>query len=312
MSRLKWLLVMVLAWAAVWSNPTGLPAEDDLHLSVMTFNIRYSAAADGPNRWPLRREMVVEVVRRFDGDFVGVQEAMPDQVAYLREKLPEYGLIVRSRLKDPNEGEAVPLLYQSRRWRLDEQQQGTFWLSDTPEVPASTTWGNTIPRICTWGRFVQTESGRAVCVYNTHFDHLSEPSRQKSAELLAQRIAGRKSPDPVILTGDFNCREASVAIRFLQGSSKDTPAGLGVPDKPPLKLVDTFRLRCPGEAQVGTFGGFRGDRDGAKIDYVFALPGVKVVDAEIVHFNQDGRYPSDHYPVTARMVIPEAAAKGPE
>jgi endonuclease/exonuclease/phosphatase family metal-dependent hydrolase len=260
----------------------------------MTFNIRYSAAADGPDRWTERREMVVDVIRRFDGDFVGIQEALPDQVAYLRESLSAYRLIVRSRLADAEQGEAVPLLYRHGRWRLDETQQGTFWLSDTPEVPGSTTWGNDIPRIVTWGRFVEGQTGRAVYVYNCHFDHASEPSRQKSAVLLAKRIAARQQPDPVILTGDFNCGESSYAIRYLKGQQ----------DQSPIKLVDTFRMQHPDEKTVGTFHAFRGSRDGEKIDYVFALPGVKVLGAEIVYSNRDGRYPSDHYPVTAEMALP--------
>jgi endonuclease/exonuclease/phosphatase family metal-dependent hydrolase len=278
----------------IGSKPLGVKA--------MTFNIRYSAAADGPDAWTERREMVVEVIRRFDGDFVGIQEALPDQIAYLRESLPAYRPIVRSRLADPQQGEAVPLLYRHQRWRLDETQQGTFWLSDTPEVPASTTWGNDIPRIVTWGRFVESRTGRAVYVYNVHFDHASEPSRQKSAILLAKRIAGRKNPDPVILTGDFNAGESSYAIRYLKGEQ----------DRSPVKLLDTFRVQHPDEKIVGTFNEFRGARDGQKIDYVFALPGVKVLGAEIVYFNRDGRYPSDHYPVTAELLLPAAAKSGTE
>lgn len=267
---------------------------DQLRVKAMTFNVRYGAAGDGPNRWTERREMVADVIRRFDGDFVGVQEALPDQIAYLREALPTYRLIARSRQVDPQRGEAVPLLYRHKCWRLDEAEQGTFWLSDTPEVPASTTWGNDIPRIVTWGRFAESGTGRALYLYNVHFDHRSEPSRQKSAVLLAKRIAGRKHPDPVILTGDFNCGESSVAVRYLKGRQNQSP----------LKLLDTFRVQHPDEKVVGTFGGFRGNREGEKIDYVFALPDVKVLRAEIVYFNREGRYPSDHYPVTAQMVLP--------
>jgi endonuclease/exonuclease/phosphatase family metal-dependent hydrolase len=252
---------------------------EPLGVKAMTFNIRYSAAHDGPDAWPLRREMVAGVIRRFEGDFVGLQEALPDQIAYLRESLPEYRMIVRSRLVDPQQGEAVPLLYRHARWRPDETQQGTFWLSDTPEVPASTTWGNSIPRIVTWGRFVESRTGRAVYVYNVHFDHASEPSRRKSAILLAKRIAGRTHTDPVILTGDFNCGESSFAIGYLKGHQ----------DQSPLKLLDTFRVRHPDEKLVGTFHAFRGNRDGAKIDYVFALPGVKVLPIKTGRADHQGQ-----------------------
>jgi endonuclease/exonuclease/phosphatase family metal-dependent hydrolase len=56
----------------------------------MTFNIRYENDTDGANRWSLRRELATDVIRRFDGDFVGLQEAMPGQIADLSKMLPEY------------------------------------------------------------------------------------------------------------------------------------------------------------------------------------------------------------------------------
>jgi arylsulfatase len=270
----------------------GAPA-GKLRVKAMTFNIRYDNPGDGPNRWSQRREIVADVIRRYEGDFVGLQEALPHQVAYLRETLPEYGFLSRSRQVDPQEGEAVPVLYRRERWQPDPKQQGTFWLSETPEVPASTTWGNSIPRIATWARMIEKETGRGVYVYNVHFDHQSENSRRKSAVLLARRIVDRKHPDPVVVTGDFNAAEASVAIRYLKGDE----------DESPLKLIDTFRAKHPGEELVGTFGGFAGRKEGAKIDYVFALPGTEVHDAEIDRYHLEGRYPSDHYPVTAEVTL---------
>jgi endonuclease/exonuclease/phosphatase family metal-dependent hydrolase len=41
--------------------------------------------------------------------------------------------------------------------------------------------------------------------------------------------------------------------------------------------------------------------DGPKIDYVFVRPETDVLSAEIVRTSRDGRYPSDHFPVTARI-----------
>lgn len=293
--RLTWILVACVA-ACVCADQARAA---DLRVKAMTFNIRYSAADDGPNRWPQRREMVLRVIEQFAGDFVGVQEALPDQVEFLRRNLPQYSLIVRSRLPDADRGEAVPILYLRRRWQLDRRRQGTFWLSDTPEVPGSRSWGNSIPRIVTWGRFLEREAGRGVYVYNVHFDHASEPSRRRSAELLAERIASRARPDPVVVTGDFNAGERSFPIRYLKA----------IGHQPPVRLVDSFRVLRPGEGAVGTFGGFRGAKEGEKIDYVFTLPGARVIDAKIVHFNRDGRYPSDHYPVTAEMELPAPREK---
>ncbi len=269
-------------------------AADELVLKVMTFNIRLSPANDGPDRWEVRKPMVADAIRQFNGDFVGVQEAWADQIAFLNENLPDYRSIGRSREKDPSTGEGTPLYYRHDRWRLDPEQQGTFWLSDTPDVPGSRTWGNEIPRIVTWGRFIEASTGRAVSVINTHFDHRSEPSRRQSAEQLARFVAERAKQEPVVVTGDFNAPEDSYAIRFLRGEMPE----------PPIRLVDTFRVAHPDAVEVGTFGGFRGDVAGAKIDYVFTLPTARVLSAEIVRTNQDGRYPSDHYPVTAAIAFP--------
>ncbi len=293
-TRFPLATVLVLSVWTVLVSPSQRLLADDLQVEAMSFNIRYGSANDGDDAWPLRRGMVFDLIRRFGGDFVGVQEALIGQVTELGKALPEYGMVSRTRLVDPKKGEAVPVLYRRDRWRLDPQEQGTFWLSDTPEVPASTTWGNEIPRIVTWARFVEKATGRAVYVYNVHLDHRSEPSRQQSAKLLASRIAKRKHHDPVILTGDFNAAESSFAIRYLTGAEGPTPT----------RLVDTYRVVHPDETVVGTFGGFTGRDDGAKIDYVFVLPGAAVVGAEINRENRDGRYPSDHYPVSAEIKLP--------
>ncbi|MHC4745103.1 MAG: choice-of-anchor Q domain-containing protein, partial [Planctomycetota bacterium] len=44
-----------------------------------------------------------------------------------------------------------------------------------------------------------------------------------------------------------------------------------------------------------------GTDTGGKIDYVFTAPDVQVLDAQILHDNVNGRYPSDHFPVTAKV-----------
>jgi endonuclease/exonuclease/phosphatase family metal-dependent hydrolase len=264
-----------------------------VRVKVMTFNIRLSPAKDGPDRWELRKDFVADVIRDSESDFVGIQEAWPDQIAFLAERLPEYRYLGRSREADPATGEATPLFYRHTRWTVDEAENGTFWLSDTPEVPGSRSWGNKVLRIVTWARFTEKETGRSVYVFNTHFDHQSEAARRESARYLLRRIAQRRSLDPVVVTGDFNAGEDSVPIRMLKGE-------LG---EPPVSLVDTFRRYQPDAKRVGTFGGFRGNTDGAKIDYVFTLPSAKVVDAQIVLARREGRDASDHFPVTAEVLL---------
>jgi endonuclease/exonuclease/phosphatase family metal-dependent hydrolase len=268
-------------------------SDDATNVRIMTFNIRYENTTDGLNVWSKRRELAADVIRRFDPDFVGLQEAMPGQIADLAKMFSEYGLVGRSRDADPKRGEAVPILYRAKRWRLDDKQQGTFWLSKTPQVPGSTTWGNSLPRVVTWGRFIEKATGRGLYVYNTHFDNASEPSRQESAVLLARRIAERHNREPVLVVGDFNSDESSPALAYLTGRSTQSP----------VKLIDTFREVRPSEKRVGTFHAFRGGDDGEKIDFVLVSPGMKVRSAGIVREHRGELYPSDHYPVTAEVTV---------
>lgn len=276
-------------------------ADGDLTVSAMTFNIRYGVANDGDNAWTLRKDLVFQMIATHGGDFLGMQEAWKFQIDEITAAVPAYSCIGRSRTADGVLSEWSPVCYRGVRWQLDATYNGTFWLSETPDVPGSQSWSSSLPRIVTWGRFVEKSSGRGVYVFNTHFDHQSQEARLQSAKLLAQRIANRPhQSEPVILTGDFNAGESNPAITYLLGQP-DT----GVTS--PVVFVDSFRVLYPNAADVGTFHGFSGEQSGEKIDYVFALavPQTTVLSAEIRHDNDSGRYPSDHFPVTATLRFAE-------
>ena len=257
-------------------------------LTVMTFNIRYGTANDGDNRWALRRDFLAEVVREQAADVVGLQEALDFQIDEIVAAVPAYGVIGVGRNDGARKGEYAAILF--RRDRLQVSDAGTFWFSDTPAVVASTSWGNRITRICTWARFIDRD-GRAFWHFNVHLDHESQPSREKSAQLLRSRVDERRQPqEPVIITGDFNAGEKNPA------ESAITAGGA---------FVDTFRVKYPDERTVGTFTGFDPAKTGGeKIDYVFAPVAADVLRAEIVRTTRGGRVPSDHFPVVAHIRLP--------
>lgn len=259
-------------------------------LTVMSFNIRYGTANDGENRWPNRRGLLFDVVREANADLVGLQEALDFQIDELIEAMPAYASVGVGRDDGRRSGEFAPILFRRDRFRVD--RSGTFWFSDTPDVVASTSWGNAITRICTWARFVDRD-GRAFWHFNVHLDHQSQPSRERSAGLLAERIAARQpAGEPVIVTGDFNAGESNAALLALTSGPEDRPG----------RLVDTFRVLHPNASGAGTFTGFTfGAADGEKIDYVLVEPRTEVLSASIVRTSRDGRYPSDHFPVVATV-----------
>jgi endonuclease/exonuclease/phosphatase family metal-dependent hydrolase len=275
------MIVSLLLSLAFAQAPAPQPAQV-APLTVMTFNIRYGTANDGDNHWLKRRDRLFDLLREQQADIVGLQEALHGQIEEILAAVPGYDYVGVGRSDGRRAGEYAAILYRTAR--LKARRSDTFWFSDTPGVVKSTSWGNQIERICTWAYFEDRE-GPAFYVYNVHLDHLSQPSRERSVALLLERIAARDPKAPAVVTGDFNAGEANPAAQAMLAGFRDS-----------------FRLLHPGVAEVGTFNGFKpGQTGGDKIDFVFVEPGTEVLEAAIVRSSLDGRYPSDHFPVTARL-----------
>ncbi len=275
------LLAAVLAGCR--SNDISIedvPPDDSL-LRVASFNIRYGTADDGGNRWERRGEIVIETIRGLDADLLGLQEALDFQVEELSQAFPRYHVLGLGR-EAGGRGEQTTLMLDAERFRV--VRSDTFWLSETPAVVASKGWDAALPRICTWAVLFDSKSQREFLWMNSHFDHRGEVARAKSGALIHSKLA--EFPGlPVVVTGDFNEGEDSPPLAALRGEL----------------LVDPFRVVQPGVAQVGTFNGFKGQRDGAKIDYVLCSSEWALHDASIHRREFGGRFPSDHFPVTATL-----------
>ena len=259
-------------------------------IDAVAFNIRFDNPKDGENAWPNRKEMVGKWIESESPDVIGLQEALRHQINDIKKVATAYSEYGVGRDDGKSRGEHCTILYLKKRFTLDKKDCGTFWFSDTPEKIASKSWGNEIPRICTWARLIHKKTGKGFYLYNVHYDHQSQSSRIRASNLIIERISNRKqSNEPIILMGDFNAAEKNPAITAFK--------------EEPLKLVDTFRVVKPDEKMVKTFHGFRGGSFmGGKIDHVFILPKTaKVRSAEIVRFNKDEKYLSDHYPVRAKL-----------
>ncbi len=288
------------------ATPTSAPAPSE-SFTIMSFNIRYGTANDGPNRWEKRRTHVFDVIRRYKPSIIGLQEALQFQLDELKEALPQYDACGVGRDDGKKRGEFAAILFDRTRWqRVDG---GTFWFSDTPEVVCSKSWGNDLCRICTWAQFRDRATGETLFHFNVHLDHKSKPARLRSAGLVLERIDSRQPAAGVILTGDFNAGEDSPPIRKIAGAkvalSRDgrSPA--------PARMMDTYRIIHPDTKDVGTFDDFVGRRTGDKIDYIFTPEGAfDVIDADIAHDDFDGAYPSDHFPIWATLRYRRSAAPG--
>ena len=255
-------------------------------LDVMTFNIRYGTADDGENRWEVRKPRTIQALRRRLPTIFGLQEALADQIDDLTRAMLGYAAVGVGRDDVKAAGEFSAILYD--RQRLHLLRSDTFWLSDTPTVPGSKHWGNNVVRVCTWAYFRDLKSGRYFYHFNTHLDHQSQPSREKSTALILKRITERGTNDPVIITGDFNVGESNPVVAAMKENS----------------YRDSFRIKHPDAKNVGTFNGWQKTVGTDKIDYVFVGPGIDVQQAEIVMDRVEDHWISDHVPVVATLRMP--------
>lgn len=309
-SRSAAFLLVVLCLSAcqrkrVLDPPRAVAVRTDgvLDLKLMSFNVRYENPGDRDTHgWSQRSVGSVKMIRREKPDLIGVQEALHGQAADLWASLPDYEFFGVGRDDGKKMGEYSGIFYQRNRFEPDTTDCGTFWLSATPEKIGSKSWGNEIPRVAAWLRLVDRTSGRGFYIFNTHWDHRNQPSRERAALLIARRIDTRRHPDePVALVGDFNSMENNPGLMYLTGKSG---ALAGTTQVWPGGLLDTYQALHPTEKNRRTLHFWSGRRDGLKVDHILVSRGAKVLSAEIV--SQDKPEVSDHYPVASRVVFPAA------
>ena len=311
-------LLLFLALAAV---SVGLAAPADA-IRVGSYNIRLSPGDKGtPNAWPERKHDLVELVKKLDMDVFGMQEVCPDQAAYFRENLGEWEFVGDHRGPDRVSDEASPVFY--RKSRFEALKKGTFWLSETPEVPASKSWKTACTRVCSYLILKDRRTGRKFCFANTHTDHRSALAREKGMLLIIERMKEFGEGAPIVFTGDHNCREndkpAVAVAQILKNAlylSETPPVGSWrtfsgwqwrdeeVPVSEALKYpVDVRNARSGSPDGEKVDGRYPFERLGPRIDYIYVSPGVRVLSYATVNAPRPGKklYPSDHFPITATI-----------
>ena len=247
-------------------------------LRIMTYNIRYANNNVG-EEWFVRRDNVAEMIRFHKPDIFGLQEALLEQVTFILDELKDYKMIGDGREDGKNEGEFSPL-FISHRFTINDY--GTFWLSETPNIP-SLGWDANYKRIATWAIVKSVESDESLFVVNTHFDHQGEIARKASAKLLMEKIQLLNKKLPIVLTGDFNFSKESECYSFIDNY------GL---------VEDAYKISENVYGTDVTFNGFEDDlTNKSKIDFIFVSSKINVIHHAIIGDKFNGVYPSDHMPV---------------
>jgi len=256
-------------------------------MRILTCNVRFAAANDGENSWPLRRELCARIIREQDADIICFQEMQADQHAWLNARLEGYAAYA---MTDQPAGTNPQNAIYYRQARFAPVSSGGYWLSTTPHVPGTKSWVSDCVRLANWVLLKEVQSGTTFRVVNTHFDHIGQLAREQQAALIVEDAQAYAPKFPQLLTGDLNCDTRNPAIDVLRsGDWRDTYAAIhGVDDPGP------------------TYHGFQGpafSSDLGKMDWIMARGQLQVSDAWIVRDSQAGRYPSDHYFVGAEVTL---------
>lgn len=250
----------------------------------MSFNIRYANDADQQNSWKNRKTEVLSFINYYHPEVLGIQEGLPIQMQDLKVGLPDYDFVGVGRDDGKNEGEFAALFYDKQK--LIILKNGTFWLSETPEKP-SKGWDAALNRICSYALFKDKKTGKQFWAFNTHFDHIGQEARRKSAALILKKITELNSQNlPVVLTGDFNGTETSDPIKII---SKNMEDAFTLSEKPHYGPAATWQ-----DFDVNTIPTDR-------IDFIF-VKNFKVLSHRTINDRRENLlYYSDHFPILAEI-----------
>ncbi len=295
---LSWLLLLMLSGLAMVFCSQQQTREE---LRIMTFNIRYGTADDGENSWPYRQSHLIDVIKRYHPDILGVQEALEFQIVAIAAAFPNWrvfglgryhGVDLPDRPHENRSGESCKIFYDTTKFQL--MDHGTFWHSETPEIPGSMTWSNSLPRITTWGMFETSKTQKRFLVMNTHY-HWGEPYVTNTSNLIMKRWLEIGREFPAILMGDFNLAPGSWTHRLFCGEADSVSFD--------QHFFDPWVRLGKSERGAGTYHGFKGDRSGNRIDWILLTADFRIKNIQIIHDNFQGKYPSDHFPVLAMVQL---------
>jgi endonuclease/exonuclease/phosphatase family metal-dependent hydrolase len=273
------LLCMLWTLAASAAAPSSVP------INVATYNLRYDHAEDGANAWPARKEMVKALIRYHDFDIFGTQEGLANQIADLAQ-MDEFDHVGVGRDDGKSAGEHSAIFFRKSRFTLLDK--GDFWLSETPDRPSFGWDAKCCRRLASWARLRDRTSSRVLFVFSVHFDHEGDVARRASADLMLRKIAEIAGGEPAICVGDFNSTPDTVQIQAMSRAMRDARQASMAPPYGPAATFNDFHLdRAPTE----------------RIDYVFVDRHFDVLTYAALSDSQDQRYPSDHFPVVARIVF---------
>ncbi|MBQ6190719.1 MAG: endonuclease/exonuclease/phosphatase family protein [Bacteroidaceae bacterium] len=261
------LLVFAMLVPFVSQCKTAKPANCSVRWG--TFNIRLQN--DGDDKagygWKVRKDRVANYIKSKHIDIVGMQEVLHVQLEDLLALLPDYDYVGVGRNDGAKQGEYTPVFF--RKDKFEALEKGNFWLSETPDVAGSKGWDAALPRVASYVKLRDKQSGKIFMAVNTHFDHVGVTARRESAKLIMKKIQQIVGKQPAVVTGDFNVTEDDEAYTTM------------VTDK--FRMNDAYHMTPNHTGTTYTFHQFCQipPLKCEKIDFIFITPTIKVNHSHI-------------------------------
>ena len=261
-------------------------AEKNL-IRVATYNVR-GPNDRAPNSWRDRLPRMVKTIRDNKFELIGTQETLSGPIKDLCGSLDFKSFGVGRDRRKGDEHNAV--FYDPERFEIITEE--TFWLSEEPEKVGSSGWDSALPRICTWGLLHDRRTGKRFVIANTHLDNRSAMARIQGVNVILTRLAPMIDKYPFILTGDFNSTADDMPVRRVLGVLRNA------------RTVSETDHYGAGDETFHDFHENRKDRTHRKpIDFIFVNNRVRVLSHGTVNDFRNGLASSDHFPVTAEIVL---------
>lgn len=270
--------------------------------NILTANIRVALPEDDANGvgWGDRRELCLDVIAAQQPDIVCYQETLWVQVEDLKARFRDYGFFgfegpeMDGKLEGYH-GIAKNVIMFARD-RFEPVTFGGFWLSETPHLPGTGSWDTARARHVNWVRLKERATGREFRVLTTHLDHKSQPARERQIQMIVDEAALYADTFPQLLAGDLNARiDNPVVAAIRRGGWKDTYEEVHGPGDPGFTTHRFMGEKYPEWLAPRKPPG--------RIDFIYSRGPVKSLASHIVKDSRDGRYPSDHYFLSAQVEL---------
>lgn len=256
-------------------------------MKVLTCNILYYGTKDEKNHWNNRRDICIDVIRSHEPLLISFQEMWYEQFLDVQIAFPEFESAPM--IDEPIGRNPVNTIFYHRE-SFRKISGGGYWLSKTPHITGSSSWDSKHIRIANWLRLECLSMRKEFRIINTHLDHFSQVARENQARLIKEDTVAYPEEYPQILAGDMNADSGNKVIQILKdGGWRDTYEMIHGIDNPGHTLH-----RFYGEDFISEKG---------KIDWIFIRGNMSVIDANIIKDSRNGRFPSDHYFVSAEIIF---------